>query len=650
MSNLFTAIGKYILGLCLSLTVLPFLLNIRSLNALLPLQANQSLNRHDFIDLQSHSLLNKVAESHADPDPSALISIANTPVTASAIISASPFPFIGGTEPGHLNHTFSRNRGDGTSPDDLAINSSTTGIYIATKAYTNKAHGTYTAQLSVRQAQNNAPMALELDQGTATKTSTVTFSPTEADISQVVGASPPGTTFTFLSGVYYNLSIAAKTGDTFIGVVGADGSRQTIFSGAQMLSSFVPGWDGVWTATTTQTKPGQHAGSCQSGHPSCVYDEDLFYDGQPYSNVSSDGDPRAITPGEYYFDYANRTIYVKPLISSDDPNQHDVIYNRTRSAIAGASANGVTIENIAVEHYASPDQMGALGDQYPGDDWLIKNVEVRWNHGTGVTLGNEAQLINSYIHDNGQKGVGGNGANILVDGNEIAHNIDYNGTACGWECGGMKFVTTNLVVQNNYIHDNVGDGSWNDVDSYNTLYQNNLFANNSGVGVSYEISDVAIIRNNKFINNALCNSWLWCTAILIQNSQNVEVYGNTIVVASGTGGAFSMIYQNRGTGPYGPLPTQDNFIHDNDITFLSAHSQNGAIADYEAELFYAEMNPTNKVSSDHYHVSDLHYPYWLCGGRSCTWSAFQVLGFEVGGTIDYGSSTSSTSQDATPQP
>ena len=460
----------------------------------------------------------------------------------------------------------------------------------------------------------------------------VTFSSNETDIAQVVAVSPTGTTFAFLPGIYSNLSIAAKTDDTFTGAVGSDGSRQTIFSGAQLLSGFTLE-DKVWVASTTQTKPGQLAGYCQTLYPSCVYNEDLFYDSLPYLNTTSGGASASLLPGQYYFDYAKGLVFVRPINPSDDPNQHRVEYNRTRSAITGTNASNVTIRNIVVEHYASPNQMGAIGDQYPGSEWHINNIESSWNHGAGVTLASGTELTRSYVHDNGQKGVGGYGSNILVDGNEIAHNRDYNGADCAWECGGMKFVTMNLVVQNNDVHDNVGDGSWSDGDSYNTLYQHNSFRDNSRVGISYEISTLATIRDNTFVNNALCNSWLWCTAILIQNSQNVEVYGNTIVVAKGEGGAFSMIYQNRGAGVYGPFLTQNNAVHDNDITFLGENSRNGAIADYDAANFYNNINPTNTIDGNHYVVPDLSYPYWIDNGESYPWVAFRALGFEVGGTI-----------------
>jgi hypothetical protein len=261
----------------------------------------------------------------------------------------------------------------------------------------------------------------------------IMLSPNETDIAQVVDASQPGTTFIFLPGVYKNLSIAAKTGNTFTGAIGSDGSRQTISTGAQVLSGFILRTDGAWVATTTQVKPGQFAGYCQSAYPSCRYDEDLFYDGQPYLNMTAGGSPSTLDPGQYFFDYATGTIYVRPINTSDNPNQHQVEYNSTRSAITGTDSSNVTIQNIVVEHYASPNQMGAIGDQYPGTNWIINNVEVRWNHGTGVRLASGASLTNSYIHDNGQKGVGGNGGNILVDSNEIAHNVDYNGTDCDWE-------------------------------------------------------------------------------------------------------------------------------------------------------------------------------------------------------------------------
>ena len=529
----------------------------------------------------------------------------------------------------------------------------------------------------------SASASASVSASTMASSRSVIFSPGEPDIAQVVSNSPTGTTFTFLPGVYNNLSITAKTGDRFIGALGSDGSRQTIFSGAQTLSGFTQYASGIWMATTTQTTPGQVHGECNAAskanpYPSCMYDEDLFYDGQPYVNVTAGGNPANLSPGQYYFDYSHGTIYVMPLTHGDNPNTHQVIYNRTRGAVGGTTiyipcapifgatcptststvpynaVDNVDIENIVVQHYAIPDQMAALGGQWPGNNWMIKNVEVAWNHGAGVNLGGGSTLENSYIHDNGEKGVGAGGGNIVVAdragdkaatnitilGNIISHNIDYNGTSCNWECGGMKFTaTTNLVIENNTISDNVGPGSWNDVYSVNTTITGNTFANNTGPGAMYEISSGATITGNTFTSNGACDSSNpSCSNVFISNSQNVNVSSNTITVANGGGWAVSLLYANRpapaGSSANGQELTQNDSVYNNDITFFGTQGQVGVVANYATSTFYQIVNPTNQFYANRYHAPIASAAYWANNGQHYVLDNFQKLGYEKGSTLN----------------
>ena len=102
-------------------------------------------------------------------------------------------------------------------------------------------------------------------------------------------------------------------------------------------------------------------------------------------------------------------------------------------------------------------------------------------------------------------------------------------------------------------------------------------------GIAHEISYTATIRNNYLRGNGYVpfsppnllfgppcpiahlssptryafNPWLWGSQILVQNSQNVSVYNN-IVVVDKLGNGISIIYQNRGTGKYGGMPSPDS--------------------------------------------------------------------------------------------
>jgi parallel beta-helix repeat protein len=431
-----------------------------------------------------------------------------------------------------------------------------------------------------------------------------------------------------------------KDGDLIVGTLSPTGTRLTTMTGAQLLTQLTRDSYGNYVAATTQTQPGQLNGACNPGSPRCGYPEDFFYDDVPYVHAAAGG--ATLRPGQYFFDYPQGKIYFRPANSADDPSAHKVEYSRARVAIAG-NATAITVKNLIVEKYAIPDQFGAIGDQYPGSGWIVQNNEIRFNHGRGVYVASYSQLLNNYSHDNGQMGMGGSGTNILVQGNEIAHNIDYTGTDCGWECGGFKFAFTDgLVVRGNNVHDNAGPGMWTDLSNIRTLYENNTVTNNTGAGLFHEISYSATIRNNTIKNNGAFapDDWLWNGQIQISTSQDVEAYGNIIEVNSATNGnGIMLIQQNRSNDAciYGPCKVANNYIHDNHITVTGTrwHATSGAAQDYTGfgDAYAASSN--NRFAGNHYHVSDVNssaYWQWMYDFR--TFAGFKSFGLEANGTVD----------------
>ena len=447
----------------------------------------------------------------------------------------------------------------------------------------------------------------------------VTLSP-GANIQTVVNASPVNTTFVLGPGTYRLQSIQPKNGDSFIG------QNNPVLSGAQVLTSFLR--QGNLWYVTGQTQAGQQNGSCDSLHPRCMYPEDLYFDNLPLLHVAS---LAAVVSGAWYFDYPNQRIYF-----ADDPTGHLVETSVTRSAFSGSATN-VTISGLVVEKYAVPAQFGAIGDQYPGPNWTVTNNEVRWNHSGGISLLNGSTANLNYVHNNGQKGISGSGNNILVEGNKVSFS-NWAGFDCSWECGGMKFaITNNLTLRSNSIHDNLGPGVWIDTDNINTLYEGNVIMNNFGGGIVHEISYAAIIRNNTVCGNWVAGptNWLWGSQILIQNSQGVQVYGNTVEVplTGGTVGAngIGIIQQNRGTGAYGPYLSINNSIHGNIITFIGGVTSTGAVADYNETQMLQSGN--NQFDFNAYHLSDPNWYHWNWGPGQ-TFAGFQQAGQDVHGTAD----------------
>jgi hypothetical protein len=467
------------------------------------------------------------------------------------------------------------------------------------------------------------------------------------DLQAAVDNNPEGTTFVLAPGLYRLQQVNPKDGDTFIGLPGA------VMNGAELLTDFrqetvedVTYWVGAPGPTT----PGQLSGECDPDHPACIYPEDLFIDDTPLTQVNYLQD---VVPGKCFFDYPAGEIYFL-----DDPTGHTVEVSVARHAFGGtfgyAAAPNVTIRGLVIEKYASPGDMGAVGDQFGGDNWTIENNEIRFNHGAGV-MGTTGNVIrDNYIHDNGQIGITGagtaNGApDILVENNEISGN-NYAGFGGSYGSGGVKFsFTRSLTVQNNYVHDNNGPGLWTDTGNYDTLYENNQVAANMGVGIWHELSYDVTIRYNTLIRNGLSgHPWLYASQILIANSRNGEVYNNLAVVdgnlgtTGNPGNGIAILQDDRSEdGP--DYYTVNNYIHDNVVTYLGDRGLSGAGADmlpgdpYDPRIMY---DGNNLFDYNTYHdpsgpngwrwnwKCDTAWDCWL------DWANFQAQGQEPHGVVD----------------
>lgn len=425
------------------------------------------------------------------------------------------------------------------------------------------------------------------------------------DYQSIVQNAPEGATFWFEGGVHHLANpISPLNGQTFIGAEGAvlDGSRE--LSGfTQESGYFVVGGqtqEGLRNATTEGAVDAVRAG----------YPESVFVDGSPLSPVANLADLKA---GHFYFDYDNDKIYL-----ADNPQGHLVEAGVSPGAFA-SDATGVTISNLTIEQFDAPIQRAAIQG---AENWTVQNNEVRLNYGVGVAVGGNSKVVGNDIHDNGQMGIGGGGGdNILVEGNEIHSNGFWSGIDVYWEGGGTKFAeTNNLVVRDNYSHDNHGFGLWTDIDNINTLYEGNLVVNNDGGGINHEISYDAVIRDNTLIGNGADmkgTGWVWGSQIQLQNSQNVDVYDNRIDMSGGLNG-IGLIQQDRGTGAYGERTTTNNTVHDNLLVSDSTEGASGANADFNEQGL---LNGGNVFSQNEYHMPDGDHWFWGLSERD-DWASF----------------------------
>src|SRR5580658_4301965 len=426
-----------------------------------------------------------------------------------------------------------------------------------------------------------------------------------------VNAEPAGTTFVLLAGVYRMQSVQPKNNDIF------NGQGSAILNGSKLLK-FEPGTagSGLWAANATALAPG--SGVCQSTHPLCNYDQDLFIDGVLQTPAAKSTGLKA---GQWYFDRVAGKVYI-----ATDPAGQTVELGMTQFAFSGI-ASGVQIESLTVEEYANRAQTGAVGAYKDGDGWIVSHVESRFNHGTGISLGPGGQILDSYSHNNGQMGIAiVNGANSKVIGNELSWN-NYAGYATNWEAGGSKFWnTTNLWVETNYVHDNKGPGLWTDYNNTGTVYQSNTVVNNFASGIVHEISYSATIASNTVENNGGDpDSTSWNAQIVVANSSNVTVESNTVEVPASSGDGIDLINEQRGSGSQGEWLAAHNSVHNNKVVYLGGAGRTG-IFDYLGH----GTAVGNNFDHDQYILDEGGASHWMWFTKM-TWKQLQSAGQETHG-------------------
>lgn len=438
------------------------------------------------------------------------------------------------------------------------------------------------------------------------------------DIQQKVSSHPTGTMFLIKAGVHRMQQISPRDGQHFVGEAGA------VLNGARLLTSFTR-QGGFWVASG-QTQQGQVHGNLHclkyadgTRYDACGYPEDLFIDDRMLWQVTSLAQVKA---GTWYFDYGADKIYF-----ADDPAGRKVETSVTRHAFTG-NASGVTIRGLTVEKYANPAQNGAIHGTNTRD-WIVTDNVVQLNHGVGIRTGERMQVRNNKILRNGQLGIGGSGDDVLVEGNQIAHN-HAGGFNVGWEAGGSKFVRTHrLTVRANHVHDNDGPGLWTDIDNIHTLYERNRVEDNTHAGIFHEISYDAVIRDNIVRRNGLAsNTWLWGAGILVAGSSNVEVYGN-LVEENGNG--IAGVQQNRGTGAYGPWKLRNLWVHHNTVRMVSIGRSGVARDDGDPDVYAPAGN--NRFDHNDYTVGTWRSTWFMFNHGNRTWVNWRSYGHDLNGSL-----------------
>jgi parallel beta-helix repeat protein len=289
-----------------------------------------------------------------------------------------------------------------------------------------------------------------------------------------------------------------------------------------------------------------------------------------------------------------------------------------------------------IENFASARQSAAV-EARAGERWLVADNEVRFNAAAGITLGDQSIARHNHVHHNGQLGIRAPDASgALVEGNEIAFNnpeLEFNP---GFDAGGAKFVKTrDLVVRDNHVHDNRGNGLWLDIDNVDALIEGNLVEDNEGQGIFYEISYDAVIRGNEVRGNARLRDGvescplLYGAGILIAHSGNVEVYDNVVEDnCNGIGG----VQQDRGGGDRGEYLLEDLYVHDN--TIVMSRGRSGVAQPFSSTPDAFSNARNNRFENNRYVVPDASGAWWAWNDDTVTWREWNAAGQDTAGRVE----------------
>ena len=79
------------------------------------------------------------------------------------------------------------------------------------------------------------------------------------------------------------------------------------------------------------------------------------------------------------------------------------------------------LEHLSVQKAASRAQIGGVHGAEGASGWVLDDLEIYGNHGTGAIV-DGGQVVDSDIHHNGQLGLAGAGDRSLIAGNRIHDN------------------------------------------------------------------------------------------------------------------------------------------------------------------------------------------------------------------------------------
>jgi parallel beta-helix repeat protein len=216
---------------------------------------------------------------------------------------------------------------------------------------------------------------------------------------------------------------------------------------------------------------------------------------------------------------------IQAAIDRNPPGTIFCLWGRYRIAAPIRPKPGDVFRGPAVIKPAGPVETAFTARDVP--EVIFKRLDISGFLLRAIEPGERNVVRGCFLHHNGRNGLGAGSMHAaLIEDNELAFNG--SDVELGKGASGMKIANSSgVVVRDNYVHDNVGDGIWFDVDSRGALIEGNVATRNTRRGIFFEISKGAVIRWNIAQDNNTSQHSV-SGGIATVSSQDVQIYGNTL--------------------------------------------------------------------------------------------------------------------------
>jgi parallel beta-helix repeat protein len=169
-----------------------------------------------------------------------------------------------------------------------------------------------------------------------------------------------------------------------------------------------------------------------------------------------------------------------------------------------------------------------------------------------------------------------------------------------------------------------------DTNVRNVTFRRNTIENNSYTGILYETSFDAVIRNNVVRNNAAAyagESCFWASQIHLNDSQNVEIYGNTVASSNGSNGICAVDI-DRTLIASASAKVANLYVHDNvvKVRLTGTTGLVGRPSSYDASA-------KNRFTHNTYYVTDKSNKSWAWSTYPVRWSRWRRYGNDRNGSL-----------------